>query len=58
MEGDASYFSRRAGEERIAAMKAAHPRARSSHLEMAERYAELAGAIASHQLRVGGGAAG
>lgn len=54
MEGDAAYFSRRANEERVAAMKAAHPRARQSHLVMAERYDEFAGAIASHQrLRVG-----
>lgn len=54
MEGDAAYFSRRANEERVAAMRAAHPRARQSHVEMAERYDELAGAIASHErLRVG-----
>lgn len=54
MESDVAYFSRRANEERAAAMKATHPQARQSHLELAERYAELAGAIASHQqLRVG-----
>ena len=53
MEGDANYFTRRANEERIAAMKAAHPNARHSHLEMAERYDELATSIASHQLRYG-----
>src|SRR4051794_18470872 len=51
MEGDANYFSRRANEERIASMKAAHPKARSAHLEMAERYDEFATAIVSHALR-------
>jgi hypothetical protein len=50
MKGDANYFSRRANEERVAAMKAAHPSARRSHLEMAERYAELASAISAYQL--------
>jgi hypothetical protein len=48
MEGDAVYFSRRANEERSAAMKAAHPNARQSHLELAARYDELASAIAAH----------
>jgi hypothetical protein len=42
MLGNANYFSRRANEERIAAMKAAHPNARSAHLQMAERYTQLA----------------
>jgi hypothetical protein len=50
MEGDAAYFARRAREERIAAMKAAHPNAREAHLDMARRYHELASAIASHEL--------
>jgi hypothetical protein len=49
MEGDQEYFSRRAQEEREAAMKASHPVARQSHLELAERYRELAEAIASHE---------
>ena len=53
MEGDANYFSRRANEERVAAMKAAHPGARSAHLQMASRYDELASAIASHELPPG-----
>jgi hypothetical protein len=48
MEGDQVYFCRRAKEEREAAMKAAHPAARVRHMEMAERYDELAAAIASH----------
>jgi hypothetical protein len=45
MEGDAAYFSRRAQEERRAAMKAPHPHAREAHLELAERYRQLAVAI-------------
>jgi hypothetical protein len=48
MEGDQEYFRRRAGEEREAAMKAGHPGARQSHLELAQRYTELADAIAMH----------
>jgi len=51
MEGDVVYFGRRANEERIAAMKAPHPQARKAHLEMAERYADLATAIASREAR-------
>jgi hypothetical protein len=49
MLGDANYFSRRANEERVAAMRAAHPNARSAHLQMAERYTQLARAIAAYQ---------
>lgn len=47
MEGDASYFSRRASEERAAAMRAAHTAARQAHLDMARRYEEFATAIES-----------
>ena len=52
MEGDYIYFSRRAQEERRAAMKAPHPTARQAHLELADRYDDLAGAIAhnAHQI--------
>lgn len=53
MESDRSYFSRRAGEERIAAGMATHPGARQAHLEMAERYDELAGAIHREETRLG-----
>lgn len=42
------YFGRRAGEERRAAMKAAHPGVRQAHLEMARRYDDLVEAIAAH----------
>jgi len=45
MEGDAAYFSRRASEERTAAMKAAHPNARQAHIDMAGRYDDLARSI-------------
>ena len=45
MEGDAAYFSRRAREERLAASNAVSPSAREAHLEMAERYDQLAAAI-------------
>ena len=45
MESDATYFRRRATEEKAAALKALHPQARQSHLKMAERYDDLASAI-------------
>ena len=48
MESDGNYFARRAREERAAAMNAAHPAARRSHLEMADRYGDLAAAIELH----------
>lgn len=44
MDGDSNYFTRRANEERTAATKAAHPKARSAHLKMAEGYDRQAGA--------------
>lgn len=50
MESDAGYFSRRAREERDASARAAHPNARQAHIEMAERYEDLAGAIQSQDL--------
>ncbi len=46
MEGDATYFARRASEEHAAALKALHPTVRRCHLELASRYDELAGATA------------
>jgi hypothetical protein len=48
MEADFTYFRRRAREEREAAMKAPHAGARQAHVEMADRYDELAEAIAAH----------
>ena len=35
---DSQYFLRRAEEERAAAKRASDPRARQSHLDLAERY--------------------
>lgn len=49
MESDAVYFNRRAHEERVAATNAVHPTARHAHLQMADRYAELATAIRSSE---------
>lgn len=43
MVANAAYFIRRADEERAAAMKAVHPRARAAHQQMADRYDQLAG---------------
>ena len=51
MEGDANYFIRRANEERLAAMRAAHPSARQAHLKMAELYDKLANGITEYQLQ-------
>lgn len=52
MDGDATYFIRRASEERLAAMKAANPNARSAHLTMAGRYDKLARATAAGQVPI------
>jgi hypothetical protein len=49
MDGDSLYFSRRGSEERRAAAAAVDPRARQAHLELADRYEELATAIGSHE---------
>jgi hypothetical protein len=48
MESDATYFRRRALEERLAAVKAENPNARRAHRELAARYDDLAGGI-DHQ---------
>jgi hypothetical protein len=53
MTGDAEYFGRRAIEERDAARNAADSRARDAHLEMAERYSDMARAIAHQEVIVG-----
>lgn len=53
MEADFEYFSRRAHEEREAAMRAAHPSAREAHLEMAARYDDLAKALDAHHRQLG-----
>jgi hypothetical protein len=48
MESDATYFRRRALEERLAAVKADNPNARRAHRELAARYDDLARGI-DHQ---------
>ena len=45
MESDSHYFSRRAWQEREAAMKARHPAARDAHLAMARRFEDVSRAI-------------
>ena len=38
MEAESLYLNRRATEERVAALRAAHPKARQAHLDLAENY--------------------
>lgn len=40
---ESNYFKRRASEERAAAQRARDPRARQSHIDLAERYSHAAG---------------
>ena len=47
MGRDTDYFRKRATEERVAAMKAAHPKAREAHVEMARLYDEKLAAVAA-----------
>jgi hypothetical protein len=47
MEGNLTYFRRRASQERTATLKAGHPHARQAHLDMANRYEDLIRAIAA-----------
>lgn len=46
---DAAYFARRAFEERLAADRAQHARARQAHLDVAVHYRALARAVAAYQ---------
>ena len=48
-ESDRQYFSRRADEESAAAANAAHPTAKRAHLDLAQRYLDLAHAIDRHE---------
>jgi hypothetical protein len=43
-ERDYDYFVRRAAQERVAAARATHPAARQTHLQLAQRYEEVAAA--------------
>jgi hypothetical protein len=51
MESEGTYCSRRAQEEREAAMKASHPKARQAHLELAETYEGRSRAVAANLRR-------
>ena len=53
METDVAYFARRGSEERFAASKATHELAAQSHLELAERFEELADAIKTRERDLG-----
>ena len=46
MESDRVYYTRRAAEERAAALKAEHPKARAVHLAMAAAYDDRLAAAA------------
>ncbi len=52
MERDAEYFRRRAKEERVAALKAAHPKVREAHVELARLYDEKLAVTAAGQQEV------
>jgi hypothetical protein len=52
MGADAAYFRRRSREEREAALKAAHPKAREAHLELADAYEYRASAFAAEEQRI------
>ena len=53
MNSDVEYFAGRASEERAAAAQATHPNARKAHLELADRYEDLATAIAARERQLG-----
>ena len=52
MEADKAYFISRATEERVAALKARHRRARQAHLELAGRYDSLVSTITRQELNL------
>ena len=51
-ETDHAYFRRRAAEERSAAARADHQVAERAHLELAQRYEELAAASTAQVLEL------
>lgn len=53
MESDSEYFGRRAAQETVAADKAPNAQARTAHLEMAERYRDIAVSIEKNERRLG-----
>jgi len=52
-EADASYFRRRAVEERALGLDASEPRVRQVHLDMADRYEDLAHAVEAFERHLG-----
>ena len=52
MGNDVFYYLMRASEEREAAMRSRHPKARSAHREMARLYQELANGDCRRSLEV------
>nr|WP_314445595.1 hypothetical protein [uncultured Sphingomonas sp.] len=52
-ESDASYFKRRADEERVFASQQSDPRCRALHIELADRYASLSAAIREAKVQIG-----
>ena len=53
MEGDVAYLRRRSQQEREAASRAAHPKAREAHLELARRFDEFSDAAAARDQHFG-----
>ena len=53
MESDSEYFERRAAQETAAADNAPDAQARAAHLEMAERYRDVAVSIEKNERRLG-----
>jgi len=53
MTGDGDYFSRRAEEERTAAISAVHPNARQTHLDLARAYEDRARTLEAEERRSG-----
>jgi hypothetical protein len=58
MQNDVHYYALRVSEERLAAMRSEHLRARAAHLELARRYQELVDAGARRPISVQFQAAG
>lgn len=47
MANDLSYFQCRASQEKVAALRATHPRARQAHLVLAQEYDDLTRRLAA-----------
>jgi hypothetical protein len=55
LETDQAYFTRRASDERTAAISTRDAKARKSHIELADRYGGLVRGIVGHQRLLGPG---